>query len=163
MPSRALTRVLAGLVVVLLVAGVALSVLLAARLDDRRTLERAGQDALTAGRQLIVNLDSLSAATVDADMARVLSGATGTFKDQFARSQEVLKERIVELKTISSATIVSAGVVSHDTASATLLIAAERSLKDSTTPRGTVIHDRWKVYLEKHKGKWLVATLEPVG
>lgn len=161
--SRGTVRALLVLLVLLLVAASVLSVLLLGRLSDRRALERAREDAVAAGRQAIVNLDSISAATVERDMDRVLAGSTGTFKDQFERSRDDLQKLVVANKTISSGTVLSAGVVSADTVSATLLIAAERSIKDASNPQGATVHDRWRVYLEKRDGRWLVAKLEPVG
>jgi Mce-associated membrane protein len=155
--------VLLALLVLLLVAASVLTVLLVGRLSDRRALERARDDAVAAGRQAIVNLDSISAATVERDMDRVLAGATGTFKDQFERSRADLAKLVVANKTVSTGTVISAGVVSADTASATLLVAADRVVKDATTPQGATVHDRWRVYLEKRGGRWLVAKLEPVG
>jgi len=162
-PSRRPLLALAVLVAVLAVAAVALAVVLGARLADRSALEEARADALAAGRQAIVNLDSISAETVDEDMDRVVAGATGTFKDQFTRSREDLKKLVVANRTESSGTVLSAGVISADTASATLLVAADRRVKDATTPEAEVVHDRWRVYLEKRGGTWLVAKLEPVG
>lgn len=161
--SRTRGRVLLALLVLLLVAASVLTVLLVGRLSDRRALERARDDAVAAGRQAIVNLDSISAATVERDMDRVLAGATGTFKDQFERSRADLAKLVVANKTVSTGTVISAGVVSADTASATLLVAADRVVKDATTPQGATVHDRWRVYLEKRGGRWLVAKLEPVG
>lgn len=162
-PSRTLLRLLLVALVLLLVAASALTVLLVGRRADRSDLERAREQAVVAGRQAIINLDGLSAATVERDMDRVLAGATGTFKDQFQRSRADLAKLIVANKTVSSGTILSAGVVSADTVSATLLIAADRVVKDRTTPKGATVHDRWRVYLEKRGGRWLVAKLEPVG
>ena len=45
---------------------------------------------------------------------------------------------------------------------ATVLVAVDRVVKDSTTPDGTTAHDRWKVSLELRSGRWLVANLEAV-
>lgn len=162
-PSRRPLLALAALVAVLAVAAVVLAVVLGARLSDRRALDQARADALAAGRQAIVNLDSISARTVDEDMDRVVAGATGTFKDQFTRSREDLKKLVLANRTESSGTVLAAGVITADSASATLLVAADRRVKDATTPEAEVVHDRWRVYLEKRGGKWLVAKLEPVG
>lgn len=162
-PSRTSARLLLVLVVLLVVAAAALTAVLLSRLGDRRALDSARDDALAAGRQAIVNLDSISAATVDRDMDRVVAGATGTFKDQFVRSRADLKKLVLANRTTSTGTVLSAGVVSADTASATLLVAADRRVTDATTPDGATVHDRWRVYLEKRDGRWLVAKLEPVG
>lgn len=160
--ARTAIRLLSTLAVLLLAACVALAVIVKGNVDDRDTLREARAGALAAARQQVINLDSLSAATIDRDLKRVLDGATGTFKDQFTRSQADLKALIVERKTVSSASIISSGIVRADTGTATVLVAVDRTVKDTTTPQGAVAHDRWRVDLEWRDGRWLVAELEPV-
>ena len=157
-----LVRVLTGLVVVLLVAVGVLAWVVKGHRDDRDAVEAAREAALRAGRQAILNLDALSAATIDADIKRVLDGSTGTFKKQFADASDDLKSLVVSRKTVSSGTVLSAGVVRADLDSATVLVAVDRLVKDSTDKDGTTARDRWKVDLEKHDGRWLVAGLEGV-
>jgi Mce-associated membrane protein len=163
--SPAARRVAIALAVVgtlLLATSVALALIVKSHVDDEHALENARTDATTAARQEIVNLDSLAWSSIDRDLARVLSGATGTFKDQFSRAQQDLKAQIVQRKSISTGNVVSAAVVRADTDTATVLIAAERTVRDSTTTTGGTAHDRWRVEMEKHGGRWLVADLEPV-
>jgi Mce-associated membrane protein len=146
----------------LLASSVAFALTVKSHVDDRHALERAREAALTAARQEIVNLDSLAFSTIDRDLKRVLDGATGTFKTQFTGAQRELRAQVLERKSVSTGSIVSAGVVRADTNSATVLVAAERTVKDSSSASGGTAHDRWRVELEKHGGRWLVARLEPV-
>jgi Mce-associated membrane protein len=161
-PSRRGARLLAALAALLLLLALSLGYVVKGQRDDRARLTDARNDALTAGRQLIVNLDSISAATIDRDLTRVLDGSTGKFKEQFERAKDQLKALVVQRKTVSSGRVLSAGVVRADAESATLLVAADRTVTDTTSPQGQVGHDRWKVEMEKRGGKWLVAELEPV-
>lgn len=153
---------LGALAVVLLAAVVALALVVRSHRADRSALEDARGTALLAGRQLILNLDAISAPTVDADLARVVAGATGDFAASFGKSQDELKKFVVGNATSSSGTILAAGVVSADTDSATVLVAVDRRVKDKTNPDGVVAHDRWQLSLEKHGGRWLVSDLQPV-
>jgi len=161
-PGRRGGRVLVALAVLLLAVAVVLGVVVKGQRDDRNRLTDARNGALAAGRQMIVNLDSISASTIDRDLKRVLDGSTGKFKEQFDRAKEQLKTLVVQRKTVSTGKVLSAGVVRADAESATLLVAADRTVKDTTSPEGQVAHDRWKVEMEKRGGKWLVAELEPV-
>lgn len=154
---------LSAVAVLLAAASVGLAVTVKSHLDDRDALDTARSAAVAAARQEIVNLDSLSWNTVDADLKRVLDGATGTFKDQFSRAQKDLKPVVVQRKSESSGQVLFAGVVRADTDTATVLVAVDRTVKDSTDPAGAVAHDRWRVDLEKHGGRWLVSDLQPVG
>jgi Mce-associated membrane protein len=160
--ARTWLVVLSALAAALVVAVAVLSFVALSHRRDRQALEDARENALAAGRQAILNLDALSAATIDKDLARVVAGATGTFKEQFTKAQADLKELVVSRKTESSGQILSAGVVRSDTDTATVLVAVDRTVKDSTDKDGTVAHDRWRLDLEKHGGRWLVADLQPV-
>jgi Mce-associated membrane protein len=161
--ARTAIVVLSALAVLLAASSVGLAVTVKAHLDDRDALDTARNAAVAAARQEIVNLDSLSWKTVDQDLKRVLDGATGTFKDQFSRAQEDLKPVVVQRKSESTGQVLFAGVVRADTDTATVLVAVDRTVKDSTDPAGAVAHDRWRVDLEKHGGRWLVSDLQPVG
>ena len=129
---------------------------------DRRELAAAQSSATAAAGQLILNLDALSAPTIDRDFALVVAGSTGTFNKQFTRSEAQLKSYIKGQKITSKGELVSTGLVRSDTDTATVIVAVDRTFKDSTHPSGVVAHDRWKLDLERHSGRWLVAVLEPV-
>jgi Mce-associated membrane protein len=129
---------------------------------DSNALRDAREAALTAARQEIVNLDSLDHATIDRDLKRVVDGATGDFKDQFTRAQGDLKALTVERKSVATGKVLWAGIVRADTDTATILIAADRTVRDATDTEGGIAHDRWRVDLEKHGGRWLVSDLESV-
>lgn len=159
---RPVVPLLSVLVGVLLVASVVLAFVVKSHVDARDEVVASRDNALQAGRQAILNLDALSAGTIDADLKRVLDGATGNFKMQFTQAQADLKNLVVSRKTSSRGTVLSAGVVRSDSASATVLVAVDRVVKDSTTPNGTTAHDRWKVSLERRGGRWLVAVLDAV-
>lgn len=160
--SRTAVVVLSALTVLLLLACVILALVVKSQRDDREALANAREAALQAGRQAILNLDALSAATIDADLARVVAQATGQFKQQFTGGQGELRSQILARKTVSSGTILSAGVVRSDRDTATILVAVDRLLKDSTVKDGVTDHDRWKLDVELHGGRWLVAKLDVV-
>jgi Mce-associated membrane protein len=160
--ARTQVRVLAGLAVLLLVAVVVLALLVQRNRSHRAALTSARADAVAAARQAIVNLDSLSVTTVDADLKRVLDGATGQFKDQFGKSQDDLKAVIQRLKTVSEGRVVASAVIRNGVESADVLVAVDRTIKDTGNPSGVIANDRWKVTLEKHSGRWLVSALDAV-
>lgn len=147
---------------VLVVASVVLAVVVKQHTDARSARDNARDDAVAAARQAILNLDALSAATIDADLKRVVDGATGTFKEQFTKAEPDLRSRILQLKTVSTGTVLSSAVVRSDTDTASVLLAVDRTVKDSSNTSGVVAHDRWRLDLEKHGGRWLVADLQPV-
>ena len=163
--SRGGRRAVTGLAVVavlLIVASISLAVVVKRHSDDVAAADEARVQAVVSARQSILNLDSLSASTIDRDLARVTDGATGTFKAEFAKAAPDLKKLVVERKTVSSGEIRSAGIVRSDNDTATVLVAVDRTIKDSTNATGVVARDRWRVDLEVHGGRWLVSDLQPV-
>jgi Mce-associated membrane protein len=161
-PRRTAVVVLSVVAAVLAAACIGLFLWAKDQKDDRAAFNQAREAASTAASQLVINLDALSAATIDADMKRVVDGATGTFKRQFSQSQSELKSYIVKQKISSKGELQSVAVIRSDTDTATVLVAVDRTFKDATHKDGVVANDRWKVTLEKHGGRWLVAELEPV-
>ncbi len=148
--------------VLLLAASVALALAWAGEKRSRDHLLQARSDAVAAARQEMLNLDSLSAATIDGDLTKIIDGATGSFKDQFAKAKTDLKQVVTQRKTTSAGVIRSSGVVRSDNDTATVLIAVDRTIKDASTSQPGTTTDRWRLDLEKHDGRWLVANLNPV-
>jgi len=63
---------------------------------------------------------------------------------------------------VSSGTIVAAGVVRADQSTATVLVADDRKLRDTSLKTGSVAKARWQFDMERHNGHWLLANLERV-
>jgi Mce-associated membrane protein len=160
--ARTAAIVLAALSVVLVALSVAFGVTALSHQRDRDDLRDAREAAVTAARQEIINLHTISYQTADADLARVLAGATGKFKEQFSEAKTDLKPIVVANKTVTSAQINAAGVVRADTDSATVLVSVDRTVKDASDTTGAANHFRYRVELEKHGGRWLVSDLQPV-
>lgn len=161
---RAVTAVLALTVLVSLLAisSVVLALVLREEKADRSDLVDARERAASAAGLMLVNLDSLSARTVDVGIKQVLGGAAGNFKSQFTRAQADLKTIIVKQKVTQSAELRSVAVVRSDLDTATVLVAVDRTVKDAAHPEGAVRNERRKVSLERHGGRWLVVEIEPV-
>jgi Mce-associated membrane protein len=155
---------LGALCLALLVASVVLAVQVRSRSASQQALDQARADAVVAARQEMLNLDALSAATYDKDLARILAGATGTFQRQAASSfaLAMFKKPYLDRKSVSSGTIVAAGVVRADRSTATVLVADDRLLRDTSLKTGSVAKARWQFDMEKHDGHWLLANLERV-
>ena len=159
---RGLTAALAAVVAALVLASLVLGLVLGRHLSARRDADSARGDALASARQAILNLDALSADTISKDLARVVAGSTGAFRDSFTKSQKDLTAIVKERKTVSTGNVLSAGVVRSDSDTATVLIAVDRSIRDTSTPKAVVAHDRWRLSMELHSGRWLLADLQPV-
>ena len=160
--ARTTALVLTVLAVLLVLASAVLAWIGLSNTRDNNRLRDAREAALSAARQEVINLHTISYKTADADLARVLAGATGKFKDQFTQAEGDLKPIVLQNKTVTSAQINAAGVVRADTDSATVLVSVDRTVTDAADPTGAPNHFRYRLTLEKHGGRWLVAELDPV-
>jgi Mce-associated membrane protein len=163
-PTRLRRAVTWALLLVLATAVVA-GGLLGRRWYDQRQLAQARTEALAAARQTCVNFVSISASTVDADLARIAGGATGQFKDEFTQDTAQVKAAVVQNKVDSHGSVLRAGIVSADKHSAVVLVAVDATVKNTSAPDGRLSHYRIQVNMARDaaSGRWLVAQLQFVG
>jgi Mce-associated membrane protein len=130
-----------------------------------REVEAAHSEAIAAARQLATNFVSISAASVDADLARIAAGATGEFGEEFGRGMPGVRQAVLENKVESAGTVLRAGLVSGDADSAVVLVAIDATVKNVKAPDGRISHYRIQLdlALDTASGKWLVAKLQFVG
>lgn len=149
----------AGLAVLALVA-VAAGVLGYLRERAAQTAETDRQVAVQAARQEVITLTSIGKATAQDDLARLLDGATGSFKQQFTQQSDAFKQVLDQSGVESKGVIQEAGVLDSKDGAATVLVAATATVKNTQTPDGAARQYRMKVSLQKQDGKWLVCDLE---
>jgi Mce-associated membrane protein len=157
---RGLLALVLGVVVVVLLAT---TVTLGIRAFERYRDDSARTDAVRAARQTVLNFVSISAATIDRDLARISAGATGDFADQFDRGKPRVKTTVVENKVTSVGKVLESAVVSSDRDSAVVLVVADATVTNSSAPKGQLRHFRIQVDLAKVKDAWRVSTLKFVG
>jgi Mce-associated membrane protein len=145
---------------VLLVAAVTVGATLGrARWHQDRTAADAAA-ALAAGRQLAVNFVTMDASTYDADSARVLDGATGQFKTEYAATIDELRPVVTANKTVSTVERAEASLVSATGETATVIVGvvAPTTNSASSTPQKKTY--RLRLDLAKVGDTWKVSTLE---
>ncbi|MDZ5444903.1 hypothetical protein U2F26_19495 [Micromonospora sp. 4G57] len=158
-------RALAGLLAVLLAAALAAAGVYGHRWYVDRATDQARRDAVAAARQASVNFVSVSAASVDRDLQRIVAGATGDFKDEFTRGQAQVRKAVVENKVQSQGSVLRAGLVSGDRGHAVVLVAVDATVRNVKAPDGRPSHYRIQVDLvrDRDSGDWLVSRLQFVG
>lgn len=160
MRHRLTTVLVAVLVVALGAAG-----WLGWRRYEAQQQERVREQAVAAARQFVVDFVSVSAATIDQDLARVAVAATGEFGEQFQQGMPAVRAAVLENKVESTGSALRAGLVSADADSAVVLVAADATVKNVKAPEGRVAHYRIQLDLARDAGSgtWLVAKLQFVG
>nr|BFE62024.1 hypothetical protein GCM10020063_065500 [Dactylosporangium thailandense] len=154
-----------ALLTLLVCAAVAAAAVLGNRWYDARTLDRAHQQALAAAKQTTVDFVSVSAASVDRDLQRIVAGATGDFRDEFTRGQAQVRAAVVENNVDSKGTVLRAALVSGDRDAAVVLVAVDATVRNSKAPEGRASHYRIQVDMarDRDSGRWRVAKLQFVG
>ena len=161
-PRRASTVLVASLsVLLLLLAAAALVGALKLREQSQRDDARAG--ALAAARQEALNLTSIDGRDIDADLKRVLDGATGGFKTDFAQRSKDLKTVLTENQVVAEGRVLEAALVRSDSETATALVVVDSTVKNKATPNGRSNTYRMQLDLERHDGRWLTSALQFVG
>ena len=113
------SRLVTGLVVVVLLAGLVVAGVFGWSWNNHRKAMADKEQALAAARQTVVNFVSVSAASVDGDLQRIVAGATGDFRDEFTRGMPQVRSAVVDNNVESHGTVLRAGVVPCERGSTT--------------------------------------------
>jgi Mce-associated membrane protein len=157
------SKLLWTLVVLALVATVALAATRGREWYAARQTEQANSAALAAAKQLAVNFVTVDYEKVDADTARVKSGATGEFLKSYSASMDELKKVLVANKSVSTVQRTEAALVSGDRDSAVALVGVVAPTKNTSVPDGETKTYRMRLDLRLVGEQWKVENLEFVG
>lgn len=110
-----------GLVVVLVLGGT-VGWLGYRAVESNKTAEQRSV-FLQVGRQAALNLTTIDAATVDADVQRILDSATDSFYDDFSSRTQPFVDVVRQAQSKSVGEVTSAGLESEDSSGAQVLVA----------------------------------------
>jgi Mce-associated membrane protein len=121
-------------------------------------------DITTAARAEALAFLAIDHTKMDVLTARVLDGATGTFKKQYQSSLKSLKDAATSQESISKGRIDEIGLSEVDADSASVFVAAGSKVQNKST-KGKVQDRSWRIKLTmaKEGSRWLVSQLEFVG
>ncbi len=156
-PRLSRVDLLLGALVLALVAG---GLALGAQWTEARETEQRYAAVLDAARAEALAFTTLDHRTVDEDTARVLEGATGSFKRQFEASLDQLTELATQNESVSKGKVLSAGVVSADADSARVVVVADSTVSNVNTPSPQPRHYRIQMDLVRQGDEWLASDLE---
>jgi Mce-associated membrane protein len=100
---------------------------------------------------------------MDAVTQRVLEGATGDFRREYAAGRDRLVASVEQREARVEASLRALGLVEESASAAVVVVAADSRLVDRGTGDEAVEQrDRLRVGLERVDGRWKVARLEYV-
>ena len=143
----------AAVVVGALSVALALSLL---ALGNQRALSSSRTSALAVARTDAVQLASYDYRHLDRDFATVAGNTTSSFRRSFTQSSDALKSTLVKFKATSTASVVSAGLVSASTSKAVALVLLDQRIANSTQKAPTTDRSQVEITLVSSGGRWLI-------
>ncbi|MDI9896857.1 hypothetical protein QM797_19225 [Rhodococcus sp. IEGM 1381] len=118
------------------------------------------QRYLQAARQSVLDLTTISAATVDDDVARVLERSTGSFREQFDQRSDDFVSVVQQANVQATGAITEAGIENADDNTASVLVAATSNVSNSSGAQQESRVWRLRISLENDGQTILVSDVE---
>jgi Mce-associated membrane protein len=120
--------------VIMVVGLAALTGWLGFRTDQSQQAEAQRSLFLEVGRQGALNLTTISYTEAEADVARILNSATGTFHDDFQKRSQPFIEVVKQAQSKTEGTVTAAGLGSVNGDSAQVLVAVSVKTTNAGAP-----------------------------
>jgi len=127
--------------------------------DQKKALR---SEVLATARQVAVDFAVYDYRHIDADFSRVANESTGTFKSQFVTQSAGVRELIIKAKAVSKAEIAAEGLVDAATNHASVVVALDRTVTNTSTPKGQRDSFGLEIDLLRVNGKWLASGVKPL-
>jgi Mce-associated membrane protein len=159
---------------VLVTASVVLTALLAVLVvllfqgSGRNARDDTRRGAAAAARAEALSLTTIRYQTADADLRRILAGATGKLRAQFAAEQPHFADVLTRDKSRSEGNVLAVGVVdiSAPKGTARVVVAADATVTTTAAngrDQSVLKHYRMVLRLVKLRGQWLVSDVAFAG
>ncbi|WP_131767391.1 hypothetical protein [Candidatus Protofrankia californiensis] len=146
---------------VLVVALVAATVVFGLRWQNDRAADARRNDAVDAARQVALNLTSINFNTADADVNRLISGATGDFRNLFTQNLDSYVDVVKQNQVVTTGQVTEAGVQDINGNTAHIILAVQSTVRNTAVPNGEVRTYRMALQMEHHgNGSWLVSRVD---
>ncbi len=122
--------------------------------DERR------EAYLQAARQAVLNLTTINADTADADVARLLDGATGDFKAEFEGREGPFVEVVQQAGVDTTGEVLEAGIQNEDGTCASSLVASRAMVSNADQTEPEARDFRLRVTICDENGRLLASKVE---
>lgn len=165
--SRGGTAALTVALIVLVALVVAL-ILLLLQASARNGRADARAAAAAAARAEALNVTTIRYQTADADLRRILAGATGKLRAQFAEEQPHFADTLAQDKSRSEGNVLAVGVVNSSAAKGTAQVVVAVDATVTTTgasgrEQSVLKHYRMVMRVVRTGGRWLVSDIAFAG
>ncbi|HET7312210.1 MAG TPA: hypothetical protein VFJ17_12895 [Mycobacteriales bacterium] len=152
----------------MLAALLAALVVLMLQASARNSRADARSAAAAAARAEALNVTTIGYQTADSDLRRILAGATGKLRAQFAAEQPHFADTLAQDKSRSVGDVLAVGVVSSSAAKGTAQVVVAVDATVTTTgangrAQSVLKHYRMVMRVVRTKGHWLVSDIAFAG
>jgi Mce-associated membrane protein len=136
--------------------------------SHRNSSTDARTAAAAAARTEALNVTTIRYQTADADLRRILAGATGKLRAQFASEQPHFADTLTRDKSRSQGDVLSVGVVSSSASKGTaqVLVAVDATVTTAGAngrDQSVLKHYRMVMRVVRTNGRWLVSDIAFAG
>ncbi|MBH0119324.1 hypothetical protein ACWDUD_15080 [Rhodococcus sp. NPDC003382] len=158
--GRAWTRPVSIGAAVLIVALIAAGVWLLIDRQSSNERDERRQAYLQAARQTVLNLTTIHSDTADADVQRLLDGATGDFKAEFEGREGPFVEVVQKAGVDTNGEVIEAGIQTEDGACTSSLVASRMMVSNAGQPEPSPRDFRLRVTICDEGGRLLASKVE---
>jgi Mce-associated membrane protein len=148
-PPASGTRLALAIGVIAVVGLAALTGWLGFRTYQSHQAEAQRSLFLEVGRQGALNLTTISYTEAEADVARILDSATGTFRDDFQKRSQPFIEVVKQAQSKTEGTVTAAGLESVNGDSAQVLVAVSVKTTNAGAPEQQPHAWRMRINVQK--------------
>jgi Mce-associated membrane protein len=145
---------------VLCTAAAGLAAVGARQLSHREDASSLREQALAAGRQIAVDFAAYDYRHLQQDFDRVVNETTGALRTQYASQSAGIQDLVIKAKAVSTAEVKSAGLVGAGSKGATVIVALDRLVKNTSAPNGQPDSFGMQIVLRKIHGRWLASSVK---
>jgi Mce-associated membrane protein len=117
----------------------------------------AAQQALDAAKNYAVTLTTTDPQAIDQNFTDILNGATGNFKDTYAKASSRLRKALIDNKVATQGTVVDAAIKSASKNNVVVLLFVEQSVTNADAPDPRTDLTAVTITMEKVGDRWLAS------
>jgi Mce-associated membrane protein len=128
--------------------------------DGSLKFSQSRDDALQAGEQGVLNMNTLDYRQVDQGLSRWVSSTTGDLQQQISQGRTQFESQVMQAKTITTAKILDGGVVELDdrAGTATVIVAVQITVTPQSGRAATKL-SRMQAQLSRTAAGWKLSAL----
>lgn len=116
--------------------------------------------ALSAALAYAVQLTTYDYVGLDRELAALLQNATDSFRTEYTKATQSLRESIQRNQANASGKVLDAGVESFDGTHATILMFVDQTVTNASSKTPRVDRTRMRMSLVQQDGRWLISSLD---